>query len=51
MRYDAPGLTRWNAHAYDSGFGYVSAHGAPLVDLLDPQPGSASWTSAAAPGC
>ncbi|MBD2896389.1 Trans-aconitate 2-methyltransferase [Actinomadura sp. RB99] len=24
---------------YDSAFGYVSAHGAPLVDLLDPQPG------------
>ncbi|MER7213664.1 methyltransferase domain-containing protein [Streptosporangium sp. NPDC000239] len=30
---------RWNARAYDSSFGYVSAHGAPLVDLLDPQPG------------
>lgn len=24
---------------YDSAFGYVSAHGAPLIDLLDPQPG------------
>jgi trans-aconitate methyltransferase len=30
---------RWNARAYDSSFGYVSAHGAPLIDLLDPQPG------------
>ncbi|MFC7647832.1 class I SAM-dependent methyltransferase [Streptosporangium lutulentum] len=30
---------RWNARAYDSSFGYVSAHGAPLVELLDPQPG------------
>ncbi|WP_344272848.1 class I SAM-dependent methyltransferase, partial [Actinomadura napierensis] len=27
------------AVTYDSAFGYVSAHGAPLVDLLDPQPG------------
>jgi trans-aconitate methyltransferase len=39
LRYDAPSLTRWNARAYDSSFGYVSAHGAPLVELLDPQPG------------
>lgn len=39
MRYDTPGQMRWNARAYDSSFGYVSAHGAPLVDLLDPQPG------------
>ena len=30
---------RWNSRAYDSSFGYVSAKGAPLVDLLDPQPG------------
>jgi trans-aconitate methyltransferase len=28
----------WAAATYDSTFGYVSAHGAPLVDLLDPQP-------------
>ncbi|MFC7719094.1 class I SAM-dependent methyltransferase [Nonomuraea recticatena] len=32
-------MTRWNARAYDSSFGYVSPQGAPLVDLLDPQPG------------
>src|SRR3954469_24604066 len=30
---------RRNARAYDSSFGHVSAHGAPLVELLDPQPG------------
>ncbi|GAA5077252.1 trans-aconitate methyltransferase [Thermocatellispora tengchongensis] len=30
---------RWNARAYDSSFGYVSAQGAPLVELLDPRPG------------
>jgi SAM-dependent methyltransferase len=36
---------RWNARAYDSSlgyvssFGFVSAQGSPLVDLLDPQPG------------
>lgn len=29
----------WAAATYDSAFGYVSAHGAPLIDLLDPQPG------------
>ncbi|GLW07473.1 methyltransferase type 11 [Microtetraspora sp. NBRC 13810] len=29
---------RWNGR-YDSSFGYVSAQGAPLVDLLDPRPG------------
>jgi trans-aconitate methyltransferase len=29
----------WAVTTYDSVFGYVSAHGAPLVDLLDPQPG------------
>ncbi|MCP2336577.1 class I SAM-dependent methyltransferase [Actinomadura rupiterrae] len=29
----------WSVSTYDSAFGYVSAHGAPLVDLLDPQPG------------
>ncbi|REE96002.1 class I SAM-dependent methyltransferase [Thermomonospora umbrina] len=28
----------WAVATYDSAFGYVSAHGAPLVDLLDPQP-------------
>jgi trans-aconitate methyltransferase len=28
----------WAVGTYDSAFGYVSAHGAPLVDLLDPQP-------------
>ncbi|MBB2913493.1 trans-aconitate methyltransferase [Streptosporangium becharense] len=39
MRYDTPSMMRWNARAYDSSFGYVSAHGAPLVELLDPQPG------------
>ncbi|GAA0987821.1 class I SAM-dependent methyltransferase [Acrocarpospora macrocephala] len=39
MRYDTPSLIQWNARAYDSSFGYVSAQGAPLVDLLDPQPG------------
>ncbi|GAA2890081.1 class I SAM-dependent methyltransferase [Streptosporangium fragile] len=39
MRYDTPGMMRWDARAYDSSFGYVSAHGAPLVELLDPQPG------------
>ncbi len=39
MRYDTPSLERWNSRAYDSSFGYVSTQGAPLVDLLDPQPG------------
>jgi trans-aconitate methyltransferase len=39
LRYDTPGTTRWNAHAYDSSFGYVSMHGTPLLELLDPQPG------------
>ncbi|MBW8481432.1 class I SAM-dependent methyltransferase [Actinomadura parmotrematis] len=29
----------WAVTTYDTAFGYVSAHGAPLVDLLDPQPG------------
>ncbi|GAA3199369.1 class I SAM-dependent methyltransferase [Actinocorallia longicatena] len=29
----------WGVATYDSAFGYVSAHGAPLIDLLDPQPG------------
>ncbi len=28
----------WAVATYDSAFGYVSAYGAPLVDLLDPQP-------------
>jgi trans-aconitate methyltransferase len=32
-------LMRWAPAAYDTGFGYVSAHGAYLLDLLDPQPG------------
>ncbi|RBQ18521.1 SAM-dependent methyltransferase [Spongiactinospora rosea] len=43
MRYDTPSLTRWPAPggsgASDSSFGYVSAQGAPLVELLDPRPG------------
>lgn len=39
LRYETPSLTRWNARAYDSSFGYVSAHGAPLLELLDPRPG------------
>lgn len=30
---------KWAVATYDSAFGYVSAHGAPLVDLLDPEPG------------
>ncbi|MBC6457797.1 class I SAM-dependent methyltransferase [Actinomadura sp. HBU206391] len=29
----------WAVATYDSAFGYVSAHGAPLIDLLDPQQG------------
>jgi len=32
-------VTNWAIATYDSAFGYVTAHGAPLVDLLDPQPG------------
>jgi trans-aconitate methyltransferase len=32
-------VNSWVVATYDSAFGYVSAHGAPLVDLLDPQPG------------
>ncbi|MFD9940816.1 class I SAM-dependent methyltransferase [Nonomuraea sp. NPDC059023] len=39
LRYDAPSLERWTSRTLDSSFGYVSARGAPLVDLLDPQPG------------
>lgn len=39
LRYDTLSLVRWNSRAYDSSFGYVSAQGAPLVDLLDPRPG------------
>ncbi len=39
LRYETPSLSRWNARAYDSSFGYVSAQGAPLVELLDPRPG------------
>ena len=39
MRYDTPLMMRWNDRAYDSSFGYVSAQGAPLLELLDPQPG------------
>lgn len=30
---------KWAAATYDSEFGYVSAHGAPLLDLLNPHPG------------
>lgn len=33
------GMNNWAVATYDSAFGYVSAHGAPLIDLLDPQPG------------
>src|SRR5262245_17874315 len=29
---------RWAVATYDTAFGYVSAHGAPLIDLLDPSP-------------
>lgn len=29
---------QWAVATYDTAFGYVSAHGAPLIDLLDPQP-------------
>lgn len=29
----------WDAGLYDRSFGFVSAYGAPLVELLDPQPG------------
>lgn len=32
-------MNNWAVATYDSAFGYVSAHGAPLIDLLDPQPG------------
>ncbi|GAB2471656.1 class I SAM-dependent methyltransferase [Streptosporangium sandarakinum] len=39
MLNDTPGMTRWSVRAHDTGFGYVSAYGAPLVDLLDPRPG------------
>ena len=28
----------WAVATYDTTFGYVSAHGAPLLDLLDPKP-------------
>jgi trans-aconitate methyltransferase len=30
---------RWAPATYDTEFGYVSAHGAPLLDLLNPHPG------------
>lgn len=50
MRYDTPSLERWNSRAYDSSFGYVSTQGAPLVDLLDPQPGERVLDPCAAPG-
>jgi trans-aconitate methyltransferase len=30
---------KWAPAAYDTEFGFVSAHGAPLLDLLNPQPG------------
>jgi trans-aconitate methyltransferase len=39
LRYDTPSVMRWNERAYDSSFGYVSAQGEPLVELLDPAPG------------
>lgn len=29
---------QWAVATYDTAFGYVSAHGAPLIDLLDPRP-------------
>jgi SAM-dependent methyltransferase len=29
----------WDAHAYDSRFGFVALHGDALLDVLDPQPG------------
>ncbi|MDN3352673.1 class I SAM-dependent methyltransferase [Actinomadura sp. DC4] len=29
---------QWAVATYDTAFGYVSAHGAPLIDLLDPKP-------------
>ncbi|WP_214327065.1 class I SAM-dependent methyltransferase [Nonomuraea sediminis] len=35
LRYDTPSLERLRSNS----FGYVSANGRPLVDLLDPQPG------------
>jgi trans-aconitate methyltransferase len=31
-------LMQWAVATYDTTFGYVSAHGAPLLDLLDPKP-------------
>jgi trans-aconitate methyltransferase len=31
-------LMKWAVATYDTAFGYVSAHGAPLIDLLDPKP-------------
>lgn len=30
---------RWDAARYDGSFGFVTAHGAPLLDALAPQPG------------
>ncbi|SDG91324.1 Trans-aconitate methyltransferase [Sinosporangium album] len=39
LQYGTPSTMRWNAKTYDSSFGYVSALGAPLVDLLDPRQG------------
>lgn len=30
---------KWDAERYDTSFGFVSAHGASLLDALDPQPG------------
>ena len=29
----------WDAAGYDARFGFVTAHGRPLLDLLEPQPG------------
>lgn len=32
-------MAGWDAGLYDGAHGFVSRHGAPLIDLLDPQPG------------
>ncbi|WP_241781777.1 hypothetical protein [Paenibacillus sp. DMB5] len=41
---------KWNAGTYDADMAFVSQYGQSLVELLKPQPVSASWTGAAAPG-
>jgi trans-aconitate methyltransferase len=38
-RQDAAPDTLWDANFYDRSFGFVSAFGADMVDLLDPKPG------------